>query len=361
MPHLRKLPSGHWQVTVQHAGQTRRGTRRTKTEASMHGAELLLALGGTPVAPTTATVGELITAWLAGATHAPTYRADILCVIERLPDTLTGRPASTMTTAIVEATYRQLAVDGWTPHRIRRVHQILAAAYVDAVRLGITPANPVHLARRPAVPPRDVRPPTTEEVARLIAAVAGTTLGLYLTVSVETGARRGEIVALRWEDHDGQRLVIRRSLAYTAVAGVHERPTKTGLKGHRVLAISAELDAALRAEHVRQLEAAVSYQGSVEPPRWIFSSDAGVNPWAPLSPTKAFAILRDSLGITGVRLHDLRHFAATQLLAAGIPIGEVAHRLGHATETMTATRYAHHVPALDQRAADILGRLARGG
>ena len=58
-----------------------------------------------------------------------------------------------------------------------------------------------------------------------------------------------------------------------------------------------------------------------------------------------------------VRLHDLRHFAATRLLDAGVPVETVSGRLGHARPATTLNVYAHFIPASDQVAADVLGAL----
>ena len=63
------------------------------------------------------------------------------------------------------------------------------------------------------------------------------------------------------------------------------------------------------------------------------------------------------LGIEGVRLHDLRHLHATQLLAAGIPVRTVSGRLGHANASTTLNVYAHFLEASDREAADVMGGL----
>jgi integrase len=90
----------------------------------------------------------------------------------------------------------------------------------------------------------------------------------------------------------------------------------------------------------------------------VFSdSPDGAAPWRPNRVTLAFRRLSDGLGINGVRLHDLRHFAATQLLAAGVPVKTVATRLGHANASTTLNVYAHHLESSDVEAAQVLGGL----
>jgi integrase len=92
-------------------------------------------------------------------------------------------------------------------------------------------------------------------------------------------------------------------------------------------------------------------------PEWVFSHDAGVNPWRPDYATHAFAALRKSLDLDGVRLHDLRHFVATQMLAAGDSPVQVAGRLGHSTPAVTMSTYAHWIQSQDAASAERLERL----
>lgn len=74
----------------------------------------------------------------------------------------------------------------------------------------------------------------------------------------------------------------------------------------------------------------------------VFSADPdGARPWAPNDVTKDFIRLRKTVGLDTVRLHDLRHFAATRLLAEGVPVRTVSGRLGHANAVTTLEVYAN--------------------
>ena len=74
----------------------------------------------------------------------------------------------------------------------------------------------------------------------------------------------------------------------------------------------------------------------------------------PDSITNGFRRLCDKAGLKGVRLHDLRHLHATQLLAAGVPVRTVSGRLGHANAATTLNVYAHFLQASDREAADVI-------
>ena len=83
----------------------------------------------------------------------------------------------------------------------------------------------------------------------------------------------------------------------------------------------------------------------------------GAEPWRPDSTTRAFARLCRRAGVHGVRLHDLRHYVATRLLAGGVDVRTVAGRLGHRNAATTLNVYAHFLAETDREAAGLLGRL----
>jgi integrase len=96
--------------------------------------------------------------------------------------------------------------------------------------------------------------------------------------------------------------------------------------------------------------------------RYVFSSHPdGTSPWLPNWVTKRFIAARRAAGLPHFRLHDLRHFMATEMLAAGVPIAIVSQRLSHARASTTLNVYAHSVPGGDRNAAEALAAiLARG-
>jgi len=91
----------------------------------------------------------------------------------------------------------------------------------------------------------------------------------------------------------------------------------------------------------------------------VFSDDpGGGRPWKPTRLSAAFRGIREKAGVeTKVRLHDLRHFGATQLLAADMPVTAVADRLGHTDVATTPRVYARSTAKEDARAARIMGEI----
>ena len=96
----------------------------------------------------------------------------------------------------------------------------------------------------------------------------------------------------------------------------------------------------------------------VRPDGFVFTSTAdGSQPLHPDTITGGFQRLCERAGLSGVRLHDLRHLHATQLLAAGVPVRTVSGRLGHANAATTLNVYAHFLEASDREAADVIAGL----
>ena len=83
----------------------------------------------------------------------------------------------------------------------------------------------------------------------------------------------------------------------------------------------------------------------------------GSKPFRPDNVTGFFTRVRDSLGLREVRLHDLRHFTATQLIGAGVDVRTVAGRLGHSDPSVTLRVYSHALEDRDRAAAVIMGRV----
>jgi integrase len=95
---------------------------------------------------------------------------------------------------------------------------------------------------------------------------------------------------------------------------------------------------------------------------FVFSSRPDcTKPWRPNWVTKRFIAARCAAGLPHFRLHDLRHFMATEMLAAGVPIATVSQRLSHARASTTLNVYAHSVPGCDRIAAETLAAILAGG
>src|SRR5208283_4781047 len=205
-----------------------------------------------------------------------------------------------------------------------------------------------------------ISPPGIDDVRAALAASreADIELWCWLQVAVASGARRGEVCALRWCDVDLDKRFVRieRSVSATAGAGVVIKSTKTGKP--RVVSLTTQAVEALVERKAQAVRTAAAAGRDLEESDLVFAIDQfGERPWRPDMVTGRWTRLRKEIGLSHVRIHGLRHFVATELLTAGIDLRTVANRLGHARTSTTLDIYWAWVPARDRDAADHLGAL----
>jgi integrase len=206
---------------------------------------------------------------------------------------------------------------------------------------------------------KELKPPDPGEVVRLfrLADESDPELATFIMLAASSGARRGELLALRWShiDLDRGTLSIERGIVRVG-AGLVEQGTKT----HQSRRISLDFGTvtSLRVHHQQMAERALLAGSTITSESFVFGHSVdGSTPWHPDSTSRAFRKICQDAGVTGVRLHDLRHYVATRLLAAGVDVRTVAGRLGHRNPSTTLNVYSHFVPETDQEAAETLGRI----
>jgi integrase len=252
---------------------------------------------------------------------------------------------------------RKHACRGLADSSVRQIHWILSGALDRAVRWGWIAVNPARQAEPPALPRPDPRPPSADEAARLVEAAwsSDPEWGALVWLAMTTGARRGELCALRWSDVDLDNavLVVRRALFLDEDGRLSEKGTKTHQQ--RRIVLDSETIDVLR-EH---LDRCHSHVGAldIELPAdaYVFSrSPDGSTSLIPDSVTQRYERMARKLKIK-TTLHKLRHYSATELIAAGVDVRTVAGRLGHSGGGATTLRvYAAWTSEADQRAAAAL-------
>ena len=235
---------------------------------------------------------------------------------------------------------------------IRHVHFVLRGAYEKGVRWRWVSANPVVLAIPPAARRPDPRPPSAEEAARIVeAAWEDPEWGALVWLTVTTGARRGELCGLRWSDLDLPNgvLTYRRAIAQDG-----RRRTEKDTKTHQQRRVSLDpATVGVLTEHwERSVERARTLGIVPRRDAFVFSLvPDGSKHLVPSSVTQRYGRLARRLGID-THLHNLRHYSATELIAAGVDVRTVAGRLGHSGGGVTTLRvYAAWLAEADQRAS----------
>lgn len=338
-------------------------TRPTKDEAQRWLTATLVKYGDSGGLAFGVTVDELLDAWwdIASPEWSPTTRRNNLSILRHHIRPKWGKtPLRKVRPVDLDTWYASLR-HMMAPATIRRIHGVMSLAFTQAVRWQWLSDNPVALARPPRMTKSTITPPATEELIVLLEAANAhdAKIGTALHMVAATGARRGELCGIRWDDLDLDQGTVR--ICRSVVLGDNDslviKPTKTG--NVRRIGLDAGTVKRLRA-HLKFCETEAKTSGKrVKPDGFVFSNEADCSkPWRPEYISNHYEAIRAKCGLRSVRLHDLRHYHATHLLASGIDLATVAERLGHASGGRTTLAiYAHFLESSDRRAADVIGGL----
>jgi integrase len=306
---------------------------------------------------------QLLDRWLAecermelSPTTMRTYRSQIKTVLRsRLGSVHVNR----LTARHLDDLYGAMKQKGKSPKTIRNFHATISSALHQAERWGWVVRNAAERAKPPRVSQRRLQAPSVDVVRSIIEAAEARDphLAPLLMLAALTGMRRGELCALRWSDvlfEPGQ-LEVSRSIVVVP-GGLAEKSTKTDRERHIAL---DDVGVAVLRQHRAQLDnLAAIIKFTIEPTSFVFSPEPdGSVPFRPDTVTSFFIRVRSGLGLQGVRLHDLRHFTATQLIGAGVDVRTVAGRLGHSDPSLTLRTYTHVLEERDRAAAVVMGRM----
>ncbi|WP_460666112.1 tyrosine-type recombinase/integrase [Kribbella swartbergensis] len=221
-----------------------------------------------------------------------------------------------------------------------------------AVRWKWVTTNPIADAQPPAAPKGNARPPTPAQAARIInEAFKDPDWGALIWLTMITGQRRGELCAIRWRHVDLDNGVLHLAKAIGQRSG---KKWEKDTKAHQDRRITVDPDTIelLREHRARAIARAEALQVALADDAFVFSlAPGGSTHLIPDSVTQRYSKLANRLGLK-TTLHKLRHYSATELIAAGVDIRTVAGRLGHGGGGTTTLRaYTAWVSESDQRAA----------
>lgn len=316
------------------------------------------------------TVGAYLEQWIPGmrSTVRPKTAAsyeDVLrgLVIPHIGNLRLGTVAPSHIRALhselLESGRRNGRGGGLSARSVEYTHRILSRALSDAVNDGLLARNPAALVRPPRAPKPVTRAWSVGDVRKFLDGVADDRLYAMWALLVTTGLRRGEALGLRWEDVDLERG--RLAVRHTAVAigyEVHVAEPKTAA-GRRTVSLDPATVATLKAHHRNQLEERLRIGPEWNDSGIVFTNERG-SMIHPDRVSKVFPRLIAELELPRIRLHDLRHTAATLALVAGVHPKVVQERLGHANIAITLDTYSHVVDGLHEDAAALVGDLIYG-
>jgi integrase len=243
-----------------------------------------------------------------------------------------------------------MLADGLAPRTVGQAYRVLSAALRQGVRWQVLPTNPALAVS----PPRPDRPtlaiPDGDAVRRLLDEAHGA-LRVAVLLAASTGMRRGEVAGLRWSAIAGARVSVNASLQRAHGQLVFVEP-KTD-RSRRTITLPSITVEALKRWRKDQNERRLLLGEAWDDADVVIDRGDG-RPVDPGELSHAFARLCSRVGLEGVRLHDLRHAFATQLLAANVHPKVVSDALGHASTAFTMDVYSHILPSMGEQVADAM-------
>ena len=353
--------------------RTVRGTRR---DAEKERRRLLRQVDtGEHVAPDAMTLQQFADHWLE---HIAPRRAKAGRTRQRYGELLRGYvyPAlgaikvQKINDRMIDKLYADLLAGGGKGGRklsartVFHVHRVLSEVLRKATKARIVNRNPCDDVDAPSPDPTPAQAFTAKEADTLLAALEGKPLLPIVRLALVTGARRGEIAGLKWDDvdEDKRTLTFRRSIEKVGKV-LGEKLPKTP-RSIRTIRLS-ENDVTILREHWRaQAEIALKLGVRLPLDAYLFPGSIE-RPSAPIDPdrlTQNFAKVLERLKIKrrGLSFHSLRHTNATLLLWKKVDDKVVARRLGHSTTKQTRDTYQHLIEEMEEGAAEIAGAIVAG-
>ncbi len=261
-------------------------------------------------------------------------------------------PIQKITAAKIQAFYAEKLNNGLAPRTITFIHAVLHSALENAVKWGLVSRNVAKLVSLPRTQRYEAKTLTAEEAKKLIETAQESRIEVLLVVAVTTGMRRGELLALHWDDVDFEQGVVyvHRTVNRVTGHGFKETEPKTKSSRRRIvlpdIAVEALKEHRLHQDQIRVKAGEKWYEQGI-----IFCNRHGRF----LNPERVVALFHRLLadaGLPDMRFHDLRHSAATILLVAGVHPKVVQERMGHSSIAMTMDIYSHVLPSMQQEVAD---------
>ncbi|GLV56346.1 site-specific integrase [Dictyobacter sp. S3.2.2.5] len=245
---------------------------------------------------------------------------------------------------------------------MKLTHTIFRAALNDAVKWGYIAMNPARHVEVSKIPRTHHHALTIEQAKQLLRYTDGDTyvsnqMTCLLTLAIATGMRRGEMLGLKWGDidMDSKTVFITRTVSYLTVDGQTkyiETPPKTDYSKRRIQ-IPDFVMAEIQKQKVRQAEQRLKAGPGWEARDLVFSNAFG-SYFNPRSVSRYFELALKKAGLEHIRFHDLRHSAASILMAMNVHPKVVQELLGHSSISITMNIYSHTDPSLQRQAMDDL-------
>jgi integrase len=361
---LRKRSDGRWEARIRLPGGQRKhlyGDTRAEAVKQLQAFQQRLE-HGTPVVADKLTVSQYLHDWLDGcrppALEYQTWRVYEIYIRVHISSALGSMKLTQLSPQQLQKFYTDKLASGKSSTYVRHIHACIHRALEDALRFGLVQRNVANLVKAPPMRKRPMAVYTPEQVRTFLSITRGERLEALYVLALSTGMRLGEMLGLKWHDVDleGGLVQVQTTLKLSVHGGREVGKPKTAGSQRKVMLTPTAI-AALRAHRVRQLEEHLQAGETWQDTGLVFTNTIG----NALDPTNVYKYqykpLLKHAGLPMIRLHDLRHTAATLLLLSGIHPKVVSEMLGHSSINITLNLYSHVLPDMQASATSAMERL----
>lgn len=239
---------------------------------------------------------------------------------------------------------------------IREHHRLISTVLEQALKDGLIPYNVANRAELPKVERKAVNYFQPEQIAAIGEALEAEPIKwkALTHLLLITGARRGEILGLKWSkvDFKNNRIYICNNVLYSPALGIYEDTPKTPTS-NRFISLPTETMQLLKQYKLWQAEEILRLGVYYQRNDFVFSQDNG-RPMHPDSVTRWLSRFSARHGLPHINPHAFRHTMASMLYFNGVDSVSISKRLGHAQVSTTTDIYAHVIEEADKKNADIL-------
>ncbi|GAB6274765.1 MAG: tyrosine-type recombinase/integrase [Peptococcaceae bacterium] len=363
--HIRKRNKDTWTVVVELPRDPITNKRRqkwvavtgTKKEAEKELARLLYELEtGFYTEPSKMTFGEYLDLWLETMKNkvVRTTWNEYMYRIKRWKSTeAAAKPLQGVTVMDIELELQRFNL---SPERTKDLYVTAKEALKKAVSAGILNKNPFDAVRPPRISQKEMKVWTVNEAAVFLESAADNKHYAFFYLALKTGARLGELLALRWEDVDFERKIIQIKHSIANLSGKTVlQPPKTRSAQRTIPVDEATVNVLKNHKKLNTENSLKSGFGRVP---WVFWSKKTGRPLYKSNMGRAFRTAIKKAGVTMIRFHDMRHTHATFLLEANVHPKIVSERLGHSSTQITLDRYSHILPNTQAEAVKAIKNLS---
>jgi integrase len=330
---------------------------------------------GSFVAPHKRTLGEWLDTWLweykRPRLRPITFDSYEMLIRRHVKPALGHLPLQETRPEHLQRFYNDMLAQGLSTRTVRYCHTILHGALAQAERHQLVVRNVSRLTEHPGETRKEMRTLTREQVSgTLLPALAEERLFAAILLACGTGLRRGELLALRWQDVDLDKglLHVRRTLVRVRSYEAHGSERKTRLVFHapktaqsrRTIPLPEGCVVALKHHKAQQAQERLLLGEAYYDDGLVFCLVDG-KPIDPRNFARAFDQMLRKVGLPRVRVHDMRHTFATLMLELGESPKTVQTLLGHSRVAITLDIYSHVSLDLEKRAAAKLNAALLGG